>query len=411
MARGKNQTADDLAELPLFSPAIYPQPALKILILNDSEADITLLRSTLATITGENYDLTVKEESGPGLGLLASGRFDIAFVAESLELESGIDLIEKAGGRLCPTPMVLLSENFDPGREEFCLRAGAVDIIDRSELSPALLRRVIRYARFNHDTTRRLIVNERRYRELAENASQANGEKSKFLASMSHELRTPLNAILGFSEAIQHELFGELEGVGADKYSEYINHIHSSGTHLLSLINDLLDLSKIEAGKFEIYPENLQLADIIDNVCRMTAPQAESAGVELAVEIEDGAAEINADGRLITQAVLNIVANAVKFSPAGEKVVLKAVTEGHNIVLSVTDRGCGISEEELRFVLEPFRQVSDLETRPERGTGLGLPLAQSIVELHQGGLEIVSEKDVGTVVSIWLPRNVRLLPR
>lgn len=409
MSHAENKPVKDVSELPLFSAPVYERRPLKVLIINDSEADTGLFESTLDTISGETFELLNAHDAQSGLGLIASGRFDIAFVGDAIGPESGIDLIGKAGGRLCPTPMVLLSNNFDPGREEFCLRAGAVDIIDKGELSPALLRRVIRYARFNHDTTRRLIVNERRYRELAENESQANGQKSKFLANMSHELRTPLNAILGFSEAIQHELFGSLEGVGAGKYSEYIGDIHSSGSHLLSLINDLLDLSKIEAGKFDVFPSNVPLIDIVEDVVRMTTPQAEAAEVDLVIEIADRATEIYADGRLITQAILNVVANAVKFSPAGAGVILKAKIEGHNIILSVTDHGCGIPEDELRYVLEPFRQVSDLETRPERGTGLGLPLAQSIVELHQGGLEIVSEAGTGTAVSIWLPRNVRRL--
>jgi signal transduction histidine kinase len=411
MSYATNNTIEDLAELPLFSTAAYKQPALKVLIVNESDADTGLFRSTLETISGEAFELFTAGDFKSGLGLIGSGRFDIAFVGEKIGLEHGIDLISDAGGRLCPTPMVLLASKFDPGREEHCLRAGAVDIIDNGELSPALLRRVIRYARFNHDTTRRLIVNEQRYRELAENASQASGEKSKFLAHMSHELRTPLNAILGFSEVIQHELFGELEGAGADKYREYINHINSSESHLLSLINDLLDLSKIEAGKFEIHPATVSLTDIVDDVAKMITPQVTAAETELIVDIADKRSEIFADGRLVTQAILNIVANAVKFSPAGGRVTLKAETEGQNVILSVEDQGCGISKEELSHVLEPFHQVSDLETRPERGTGLGLPLARSIVELHQGGLEIFSDEGEGTTVSMWLPCNVRRLER
>ena len=149
-----------------------------------------------------------------------------------------------------------------------------MDVLEKIEMSPSLLRRVSRYARFNHETTRRLVVNEQRYRELAENASHANGEKSEFLANMSHELRSPLNAILGFSEAIQHELYGKIEGRDADRYRDYVGDINSSGKHLLSLINDLLDLSKIEAGKFEISPSNVQLDEIVKDVARMTAPQA-----------------------------------------------------------------------------------------------------------------------------------------
>lgn len=399
----------DLTDLPLFAAAGYQQAPLRVLVVNESAGETALFQGTLETISGESFDLTTAGEQTAALGLICSGRFDIAFVSDSPGARNGMDLIRKAGGRLCPTPMVLLSNKSVPGSEQINLKAGAVDILEKGELSPALLRRVIRYARFNHDTTRRLIVNEQRYRELAENASQASGEKSKFLANMSHELRTPLNAILGFSEVIQHEMFGALEGSGAEKYREYIDHINSSGAHLLSLINDLLDLSKIEAGKFDICPTAILIADIVRDVSRMTTPQAESAGVELVVEIANDGTETFADGRLLTQAVLNIVANAVKFSPRGGKVTLNVGIEGQNFVVSVADEGCGISASELSQILEPFHQAGDIETRSERGTGLGLPLARSIVELHQGGLEIASEPGIGTTVSIWLPRNVQRL--
>lgn len=409
MSHAEDLMADELADLPLFSIPAYRAVPVRVLFIQDSDAETALFRSTLDTITGETFDLVTATDAKTGLYLISSGRFDIAFVASVLAGESGMDVIRRAGGRLCSTPMVLLSDKLDAEDEQRCLLAGAVDVLDRIEMSPSLLRRVIRYARFNHETTRRLVLNEQRYRELAENASHANGEKSKFLANMSHELRTPLNAILGFSEAIQHELFGGLEGAGADKYREYVADINSSGRHLLSLINDLLDLSKIEAGKLEIFPSNVQLGEIVEDVARMTAPQAKEARVRVETELPDEKVGIYADGRLIMQAILNIVANAVKFSPPGSYVTLRAQVEGHNIVVSVSDEGCGMTKQDVQHALEPFRQAGSLETRPEHGTGLGLPLARSIVELHQGGLEVASEPGVGTTVSIWLPRNVRRL--
>lgn len=409
MAHAENLMIDELADLPLFSIPAYREAPVRVLFIQDSEAETALFRSTLDTITGETFDLVTATDARTGLYLIASGRFDIAFVAAVMGHESGMDVIRRAGGRICSTPMVLLSDKLDTEQEQKCLLAGAVDVLDRIELSPSLLRRVIRYARFNHETTRRLVVNEQRYRELAENASHANGEKSKFLANMSHELRTPLNAILGFSEAIQHELFGAIEGTGAAKYREYVGDINSSGKHLLSLINDLLDLSKIEAGKLEISPSNVRLEEIVEDVARMTAPQARDAKVRLETYLPPDSVGIFADGRLIMQAILNIVANAVKFSPPDGHVTLRAHLEGHNIVVSVTDEGCGMTKQDLQHVLEPFHQAGSLETRPEHGTGLGLPLARSIVELHQGGLEIASEIGVGTTVSMWLPRNVRRL--
>lgn len=409
MSYVKSHIDDELTDLPLFSIPAYRDVPVRVLLIQDLDTETALFRSTLETITGETFDLVTATDARTGLYLIASGRFDVAVVAAALGGESGMDVIRRAGGRLCSTPMVLLSEKLDAEQEQECLLAGAVDVLEKIEMSPSLLRRVIRYARFNHETTRRLVVNEQRYRELAENASHANGEKSKFLANMSHELRSPLNAILGFSEAIQHELYGEIEGRGADKYREYVGDINSSGKHLLSLINDLLDLSKIEAGKFEISPSNVQLDEIVKDVARMTAPQARAANVTFETCLPSDSVDIFADGRLITQAMLNIVANAVKFSAPGGHVTLHTHLEGHNTVISVTDDGCGMTESDLKCVLEPFHQAGNLETRPKHGTGLGLPLARSIFELHQGGLEIASEIGTGTTVSMWLPRNIRRL--
>ena len=379
----------------MFSILAYRDAPVRVLLIQDLDTETALFRSTLETITGETFDLVTATDARTGLYLIASGRFDVAVVAAVLGGESGMDVIRRAGGRLCLTPMVLLSEKLDAEQEQECLLAGAVDVLEKIEMSPSLLRRVIRYARFNHETTRRLVVNEQRYRELAENASHANGEKSKFLANMSHELRSPLNAILGFSEAIQRELYGEIEGRGADKYREYVGDINSSGKHLLSLINDLLDLSKIEAGKFEISPSHVPLDGIVKDVARMTAPQARAANVTFETSLPADNVDIFADGRLITQAILNIVANAVKFSAPDGHVTLHAQLEGHNTVISVSDNGCGMTASDLQRVLEPFHQAGNLETRPKHGTGLGLPLARSIFELHQGGLEIASEIGTG----------------
>jgi signal transduction histidine kinase len=395
MSYVKSHIDDELTDLPLFSIPAYRDAPVRVLLIQDLDTETALFRSTLETITGETFDLVTATDARTGLYLIASGRFDVAVVAAVLGGESGMDVIQRAGGRLCSTPMVLLSEKLDAEQEQECLLAGAVDVLEKIEMSPSLLRRVIRYARFNHETTRRLVVNEQRYRELAENASHANGEKSKFLANMSHELRSPLNAILGFSEAIQRELYGEIEGRGADKYREYVGDINSSGKHLLSLINDLLDLSKIEAGKFEISPSHVPLDGIVKDVARMTAPQARAANVTFETSLPADNVDIFADGRLITQAILNIVANAVKFSAPDGHVTLHAQLEGHNTVISVSDNGCGMTASDLQRVLEPFHQAGNLETRPKHGTGLGLPLARSIFELHQGGLEIASEIGTG----------------
>jgi len=392
---------------PAFSSvSATPSTRGRILIVSASDAEANPLRHALDAIERQSFDIDHVRSANDALCRLGSGEFDIAFIDGQVGGTDGANIIRRAGRRLSPTPMVYVSDNHAAGNGEADIPGGATDMLLATEISPLLLRRVIRYARSNHAAARRLIVDEYRYREIAEDASEANDQKSRFLALMSHEFRTPLNAILGFSEAIGHEIFGELGGEGARRYKEYVQHIHSSGTHLLSLINDLLDLSKIEAGKQEIDPAQTKLGDVLQDVIGMVMPQARACGVSLAADAA-GVSEMDvyADRRLIMQAVLNVVANAVKFSPAGETVSIRASREGRNAVVTVTDRGCGIPKSELVRVLEPFHQAGTLETRPGRGTGLGLPLSHSIMALHQGGLEIASEEGRGTTVSLWLPRE------
>lgn len=357
----------------------------------------------------DRYVSLYADTTKSGLIMLGSGRFDIAFIDSAIGSESGIDLIRSAGGRLCPTPMVILTDRADAELEKNGFGAGAVDIVEKSDMSSSSLRRVVRYARFNHEMTRKLIVEEQRNREIAATAAAASGEKTKFLAHMSHELRTPLNAILGFSDVIRHEMFGKIEGNGADRYREYIRDIHDSSFHLLSLINDLLDLSKVEAGKLDLAPVNLLLGDVVADVRRMVQQLANDKDISLLVDLPDRPIDMFADRRLMIQVLLNVVSNAIKFTPQGGTVLIGAHAEGQNLVITVSDTGRGIAPEELELVLEPFQQAGPLETRPAGGTGLGLPLSRSIMELHGGGLEIESELGEGTTVSIWLMRNLPLL--
>jgi signal transduction histidine kinase len=375
-----------------------PVAELEVLIVGGSESQNGALAQALDDAHASvaiGATITAPEE---GLRHLGSGRYDIAFVSRNLS-GGGAALIRNAGGRLCATPMVLMGRGDADAIEAEALDAGAVDFLDLTDMTPAMLRRIVRYARFSHRMTRELIVDERRHRAEAESAFAANAEKTRFLAQMSHELRTPLNAILGFSDVVRNEMFGPMGGTAGERYREYLDDIHASGSHLLNLINDLLDLSKIEAGRMELSPEEFPLPDMFGDVERMTRPQAERQGVNFDFRT-NGVADIRADRRLLTQAVLNIVANAVKFTPAGGTVALSVGREGRYVILSVKDTGPGIEPADLKRVLEPFGQAG---RRKAEGTGLGLPLARSIMECHGGGLEIESEAGNGTTVSLWLP--------
>lgn len=228
----------------------------------------------------------------------------------------------------------------------------------------------------------------------------ANRSKSEFLANMSHELRTPLNAIIGFSDIFMHGLFGPL---GDERYQGYAKDINDSGTHLLSIINDILDLSKVEAGKLELTNSELNVNDLVVSSVRLVRERADSSGLRILEDLPDHLPHLEGDDRAVKQMLINLLSNAMKFTEEGGSVTVSARQDAGAITLSVADTGIGMKEEDIPVALEPFRQIDGSLSRQTTGTGLGLPLVKSLIELHGGTLTLVSKPGVGTTVFLSFP--------
>jgi len=246
-----------------------------------------------------------------------------------------------------------------------------------------------------------LLLREKQLKTALLSADDANKTKSNFLALMSHELRTPLNAIIGFSDVLASELYGP---IGKERYREYAHDIHDAGKHLLALINDILDLSKAEAGKLEFHPEQIAIPEFFTNCLSLVTAHATRKQLRLTTHVAEDVPSLWADPLRMKQILVNLLSNAVKFTPVQGSVELCAVPRSDGgITLYVRDTGIGMSAESIPMALEPFRQIASPHARNAEGTGLGLTLVKRLTELHDGTLSIESTENKGTTVYIHLP--------
>jgi signal transduction histidine kinase len=304
--------------------------------------------------------------------------------------------------------------DYGPGEIE-ALVAQRIELFNRHEGRPTLLHttgaRVVEVRRammpdggmlFTYaDITeeKRVEADLRRAKDEAELASRS---KTEFLANMSHELRTPLNAIIGFSDILMGQIFGPL---GDQRYGDYARDIRDSGLHLLTLINDVLDVSKVEFGKVELIEEAVDIVAVAASCARLMRDRADTAGIKLVQDLASDLPLLQGDSRRLKQILLNLLSNAVKFTPSGGHVAIRAAAGADGFRLTIEDTGIGIAKQDLEKAMRPFGQIDSRLARKYQGTGLGLPLARSMAELHGGRLEIDSAPGQGTVATLWLPAH------
>lgn len=381
--------------------------ARRIVHVDDDTVDQLMLRRLLSKFGDSRFEIIHIDSFSEALACLQSESFDVGLIDYQLGGATGLELVEQLGGRLGATPLVILTGRGDRGIDVEATKAGAFDYLDKNDLSADLLERTIRNVRVQFETEQQLRQSERLLRQAKVEAEAANAAKSEFLARMSHDLRTPLNAILGFSEVVRDQLMGP---VGTEKYLSYAGDIHQSGLSLLSMINAVLDLSKVESGTLELYEEDIDLEALSSSTLRLFEPGAQVAGVSLRAELTPGLPVLRADRLLVDRMLSNLVSNAIKFTPPGGQVLVSAQASDQGLRLIVEDTGIGIAPHLVERVLEPFGQVGRSQ-QPSSGFGLGLAIVRSLIELHGGSLAIEAASGSGTRAILAFPSERAVVHR
>jgi cell cycle sensor histidine kinase DivJ len=322
--------------------------------------------------------------------LLSSGLLDRVHVADRVAYLSALaDIRDGACSRNCELRLRLPRQPDGPSGDNY--RLFCVELVRAGDAREIVV--LLRQASQMEELRAALAV-------AYEAADRNNAAKDRFLATVSHELRTPLNAIIGFSDMLAHDMCGKLDD---PRQREYVCMIRDSGNHLLAVVNSILDVSKIEAGSYDIHPESFRFRDAVDMCRAMLAPQAEAKKLALNMHVAGAVGDVIADSRAVRQILINLVSNAIKFTPEGGSVSLAAKRLGSRLHFSVADTGIGIAEADLGRIGEPFTQIQNDYTRQFEGTGLGLSVVRGLVGLHQGTMTIESALGQGTTVAISLP--------
>ena len=370
-----------------------------VLLVEDNPGDARLAREMLTDAGAGQFRVTHVESLAAAIARLqeaGSVAIDVMLLDLSLPDSQGLEGVIRLQEVNPHLPIIVLSGLDDETLSFEAVQVGAQDYLVKGRGEGEVMVRVLRYAIERKRVHMQLL-------EEKERAELANRSKSEFLANMSHELRTPLNAIIGFSEILENELMGPL---GAECYKEYAGNIKESGAHLLDIINDILDLSKIEAGKDLLLDEIIDLSRTIRSCMRLIGMRAENAKVTLIDQVSPTLPPMQADERKMKQILINLLSNAVKFTPEGGTVTLFAArAENGGIEIVVSDTGIGIAAEDIPKALLPFKQIDNSLSRKFNGTGLGLPLAENFTRMHGGTLTLESRVGEGTRVVLKFPAS------
>lgn len=402
------------------------EETLRVLVVDDDEVDRMAVDRALAK-SGIATELLEVSTCAEALVVLQETPLDCVFLDYRLPDEDGLTLVQNARRMGSRVPLVVLTGQGDEQIAVELMKAGATDYLSKSRVTPERLGQILRSAIRVYRAEMQVVVANQQLRESNELLLRKNQElelqrqqiqlqnlklleasrlKSQFLATMSHELRTPLNAIIGFSQLLLRRSKGSLTPHQADMVERILN----NGKHLLELLNDILDLSKIEAGKLELKPEYFNLKQVVNATLDELRSLAEEKHLTLETRFDLHDPQILNDANRLRQVLVNLLSNAIKFTESGKVWVEVREVAADRITITVGDTGIGIAPNDLQHIFEAFRQVDQTTTRKHSGTGLGLAITSSLVQMMQGKIVVSSQLGQGSTFQVELPRHIALLP-
>ncbi len=366
---------------------------LKLLFVDD---DPILREFALVHLASEQGEVAVAEDGEAALKAITSNLPDLVLLDLQMPKVDGFAVLKalRADEATKRLPVIVITGRDDVVAIDRAFSEGATSFLVKP-INWRLLTYQIRFVARAHR-------NEISLTAASRAAAVASDAKARFLAAMSHELRTPLNAVIGFSQIISGQALGPL---GHPRYLEYARDIQDSGTHLLSLINDVLELSRAESGETTLHEEEFAVGEVIDEVAHMVMPQVKAAALTLSINCDAQLPRVMGDRTRIRQVLINLISNAAKFTPEGGQIFVTAQRTGSGLTITVRDTGIGIADEDIPKALDRFSQVDGALARKFEGAGLGLPLSKEFVEMHDGELAIESKVGAGTTVTVTLPAS------